>query len=162
MNDLVLVKETGLGKYKRKKTINTNNMAEHLFYFLVFPGLLFAGVVGGLLSWFDRKVTAWVQFRRGPVLMQPFYDFLKLLLVKETIVPARGSVLTFLSAPVHGTVWCINLGRIDTSAGIRHNQRFQGRYHSDILPAYHPFPVICYRGTGIGKSPGGGRCITGD
>ncbi len=75
-------------------------MAENLFYFLVFPGLLFAGVVGGLLSWFDRKVTAWVQFRRGPVLMQPFYDFLKLLLVKETIVPARGSVLTFLSAPV--------------------------------------------------------------
>ena len=77
-------------------------MAEHLFYFFVFPGLLFAGIVGGLLSWFDRKVTAWVQFRRGPVLLQPFYDFLKLLLVKETIVPAKGSVLTFLSAPVAG------------------------------------------------------------
>lgn len=77
-------------------------MAEHLFYFFIFPGLLFAGVVGGLLSWFDRKVTAWVQFRRGPVLLQPFYDFLKLLLVKETIVPARGSVITFLSAPVLG------------------------------------------------------------
>ncbi len=77
-------------------------MAEHLFYFLIFPGLLFAGVAGGLLSWFDRKVTAWVQFRRGPVIMQPFYDFLKLLLVKETIAPARGSVLTFLSAPVAG------------------------------------------------------------
>ncbi|MFO7922910.1 MAG: complex I subunit 1 family protein [Bacteroidales bacterium] len=77
-------------------------MAEHLFYFFVFPGLLFAGIVGGLLSWFDRKVTAWVQFRRGPVLLQPFYDFLKLLLVKETIVPARGSVFTFLAAPVLG------------------------------------------------------------
>ncbi len=77
-------------------------MAEHLFYFFIFPGLLFAGIAGGLLSWFDRKVTAWVQFRRGPVIMQPFYDFLKLLLVKETIVPARGSVLTFLSAPVMG------------------------------------------------------------
>lgn len=77
-------------------------MAENLFYFFVFPGLLFAGAVGGLLSWFDRKVTAWVQFRRGPVLLQPFYDFLKLLLVKETIVPAKGSVLTFLSAPVAG------------------------------------------------------------
>lgn len=77
-------------------------MAQQIFYFLVFPGLLFAGVAGGLLSWLDRKVTAWVQFRRGPVLMQPFYDFLKLLLVKETIVPARGSVLTFLAAPVFG------------------------------------------------------------
>jgi NADH-quinone oxidoreductase subunit H len=77
-------------------------MAEYLFYFLIFPGLLFAGIAGGFLSWFDRKITAWVQFRRGPVLLQPFYDFLKLLLVKETIVPARGSVLTFLSAPVLG------------------------------------------------------------
>lgn len=77
-------------------------MAQQIFYFLVFPGLLFAGIAGGLLSWFDRKVTAWVQFRRGPVLMQPFYDFLKLLLVKETIVPARGSVITFLAAPVLG------------------------------------------------------------
>jgi NADH-quinone oxidoreductase subunit H len=73
-----------------------------LFYFLIFPGLLFAGIVGGLLSWFDRKVTAWVQFRRGPVMMQPFYDVMKLLLVKETIVPARGSVITFLAAPVAG------------------------------------------------------------
>jgi NADH-quinone oxidoreductase subunit H len=77
-------------------------MALHLFYFFIFPGLLFAMVAGGLLSWFDRKITAWVQFRRGPVLLQPFYDVMKLLLVKETIVPARGSVFTFLSAPVMG------------------------------------------------------------
>ncbi len=77
-------------------------MAETLFYFLVYPGLLFAGVVGGLLSWFDRKVTAQVQFRKGPPLLQPFYDFLKLLLVKETILPARGAKITFLIAPVLG------------------------------------------------------------
>ncbi len=30
-------------------------MAADLFYFLVFPGLLFAGIAGGFLSWFDRK-----------------------------------------------------------------------------------------------------------
>jgi NADH-quinone oxidoreductase subunit H len=75
-------------------------MLKELFYFLVYPGLLFAGVVGGLLSWFDRKVTAMVQFRKGPPFLQPFYDFLKLLLVKETILPARGSKITFLMAPV--------------------------------------------------------------
>jgi NADH-quinone oxidoreductase subunit H len=34
--------------------------------------------------------------------MQPFYDFFKLLLVKETILPARGSRLTFLLSPVLG------------------------------------------------------------
>jgi NADH-quinone oxidoreductase subunit H len=77
-------------------------MAETLFYFFIYPGLLFAGVVGGLLSWFDRKITAQVQFRKGPPLLQPFYDFLKLLLVKETILPARGARLTFLIAPVLG------------------------------------------------------------
>lgn len=77
-------------------------MAETLFHFFIYPGLLFAGVVGGLLSWFDRKITARVQFRKGPPLLQPFYDFLKLLLVKETIMPARGARITFLIAPVLG------------------------------------------------------------
>jgi len=71
-----------------------------LFYFLVYPGLIFSAVIGGFLSWFDRKITAWVQFRKGPPLLQPFYDFLKLLLVKETIIPAQGSVTVFLIAPV--------------------------------------------------------------
>ena len=75
-------------------------MAENLFYFLVFPGLLFAGVTGAFLSWFDRKITARVQFRIGPPLLQPFYDFFKLLLVKETILPKYGSPLVFLAAPV--------------------------------------------------------------
>ena len=75
-------------------------MLQNLFYFLIYPGLLFVMVIGGLLSWFDRKVTAMVQFRKGPPVLQPFYDFLKLLFVKETILPAHGSKMTFLLAPV--------------------------------------------------------------
>ena len=75
-------------------------MAVNLFYFLVFPGLLFAATVGAFLSWFDRKITARVQFRKGPPLLQPFYDFFKLLLVKETILPRNGSPVLFLLAPV--------------------------------------------------------------
>ena len=75
-------------------------MAVNLFYFLVFPGLLFAAFVGAFLSWFDRKITARVQFRKGPPLLQPFYDFFKLLLVKETILPKQGSPIMFLLAPV--------------------------------------------------------------
>ena len=75
-------------------------MAEQLFYFLIYPGLLFAAVVGAFLSWYDRKITAWVQFRKGPPLFQPFYDFFKLLLVKETILPKYGSKGVFLAAPV--------------------------------------------------------------
>lgn len=75
-------------------------MAVNIFYFLVFPGLLFSAVTGALLSWFDRKITASVQFRKGPPVLQPFYDFFKLLLVKETILPKQGSPLIFLLAPV--------------------------------------------------------------
>jgi NADH-quinone oxidoreductase subunit H len=75
-------------------------MAADIFYFLVFPGLIFAGITGGFLSWFDRKVTAMVQFRKGPPVLQPFYDFFKLLLVKETILPKKGSPMMFLLAPI--------------------------------------------------------------
>ena len=75
-------------------------MGAYLFYFLIYPGFLFAALVGGFLSWFDRKITARVQFRKGPPLLQPFYDFFKLLLVKETILPSRGSPGLFLAAPV--------------------------------------------------------------
>ncbi|MCF8331116.1 MAG: NADH-quinone oxidoreductase subunit H [Bacteroidales bacterium] len=75
-------------------------MAEQLLYFFIYPGMLFAGLIGGLMSWADRKVTARVQFRKGPPLLQPFYDFLKLLLVKETILPKKGAAIFFLLAPV--------------------------------------------------------------
>jgi len=77
-------------------------MAVNIFYFLVFPGLLFTAVIGAFLSWFDRKITARLQFREGPPLLQPFYDFFKLLLVKETILPKYGSPVLFLLAPVFG------------------------------------------------------------
>jgi NADH-quinone oxidoreductase subunit H len=54
-----------------------------------------------LASWIDRKVTARVQWRVGPPLLQPLYDFVKLL-GKETIVPRGSSRATFLLAPVFG------------------------------------------------------------
>ncbi len=75
-------------------------MAVNSLYFFVFPGLLFMAVAGALLSWFDRKISARVQFRKGPPLLQPLYDFFKLLLVKETILPKYGSRFVFLLAPL--------------------------------------------------------------
>jgi NADH-quinone oxidoreductase subunit H len=75
-------------------------MAVNLFYFFIFPGLLFLAVAGAFLSWFDRKISARVQFRKGPPLLQPLYDFFKLLLVKETILPKHGSRFIFLLAPL--------------------------------------------------------------
>ena len=40
---------------------------------LLFPGLLFTAIVGLLASWFDRKLTARIQMRKGPPLLQPFF-----------------------------------------------------------------------------------------
>ncbi len=69
--------------------------------FLLFPGLLFTAVAGLLTSWVDRKVTAMVQMRVGPPLLQPFHDIRKLF-IKETLVPEGGAIGLFLLAPLLG------------------------------------------------------------
>ena len=73
------------------------------FSFLVFPGFLFTVLVGFVLSWVDRLVTARVQFRKGPPFIQPFADFLKLTL-KQTIVPEGANPFVFLFAPMLGMI----------------------------------------------------------
>lgn len=47
--------------------------------------IIFAPIVGGLTSGIDRKITARMQGRQGPPVLQPFYDVIKLL-KKETVV----------------------------------------------------------------------------
>jgi len=71
-----------------------------IFYFLFF-GFLLTAIIGLLASWIDRKVTAKVQYRVGPPLLQPLIDIVKLL-GKETLIPAGSSKITFLIAPVIG------------------------------------------------------------
>ncbi len=46
--------------------------------------LVFAPIVGGILAGADRKITARMQGRQGPPILQPFYDVFKLL-EKENI-----------------------------------------------------------------------------
>jgi NADH-quinone oxidoreductase subunit H len=72
-----------------------------LLEFLLFPGLLFTAIAGLLTSWVDRKVTALVQMRVGPPLLQPFHDIRKLM-YKETCVPEGGATGLFLLAPLLG------------------------------------------------------------
>ena len=72
-----------------------------LLQFLLFPGLAFTAAAGLLTVWFDRKLTARVQMRKGPPLLQPFYDTAKLM-VKETCVPEGCATWLFLSAPLIG------------------------------------------------------------
>lgn len=74
---------------------------KYLFYILIFPGFLFCFAAGILLSGLDRKLVARMQRRIGPPILQPLYDFFKLL-GKETIIPRAAAKRVFLAAPVIG------------------------------------------------------------
>lgn len=71
-----------------------------LFNYFIFPGFLFSAAIGLLAGWIDRKVTARLQYRKGPPWHQNFTDIIKLL-GKEIIVP-QGAGLTFLLSPALG------------------------------------------------------------
>ena len=46
---------------------------------IIIVTIIAAPIIGGLLSGIDRIITARMQNRSGPPLLQPFYDFFKLL-----------------------------------------------------------------------------------
>ena len=64
---------------------------------IVLPVLLTLGapVVGGLLMGVDRKITARMQSRVGPPLLQPFYDAIKLWNKRPVIASRLQPVLAF-------------------------------------------------------------------
>jgi ech hydrogenase subunit B len=61
-------------------------MMQHLLLSLAY--VVFAPLIGGLLSGIDRIITARMQGRQGPPLLQPFYDVFKLF-AKENVVVNR-------------------------------------------------------------------------
>ncbi len=67
-----------------------------LIYVLAAAGTLALGL---LFRWVDRKVTARVQWRKGPPLLQPVYDVIKLM-GKESLMPVTARGTGFLLAPV--------------------------------------------------------------
>ena len=72
-----------------------------ILQFLLFPGLAFTAAAGLLTSWFDRKLTARIQMRKGPPLLQPLFDINKLF-IKDCCVPIGAATWLFLSAPLLG------------------------------------------------------------
>lgn len=61
-------------------------MVDYQNILLVLSVLLGAPILGGLLSGIDRKLTARMQNRVGPPVLQPFYDVLKLFGKEEIYV----------------------------------------------------------------------------
>jgi ech hydrogenase subunit B len=65
-------------------------MIEKLF--IVIAALVLSPIIGGLLFGIDRRITARLQGRYGPPILQPFYDFFKLM-GKEFIAVSRTQVI---------------------------------------------------------------------
>lgn len=107
------------------------NALKYLAYILIFPGFLFSFLVGMLLTGIDRKVVARMQKRVGPPILQPFYDFFKLL-GKETIVPDAANRRVFLLAPLVGL------------AGITVLQLFIPVFHFHVFDNVADVIVILY------------------
>ena len=59
---------------------------------IALVAVIVAPIVGALLQGFDRRITARMQSRQGPPLLQPVYDVLKLL-GKEGVILNRTQVL---------------------------------------------------------------------
>ncbi|MBN2489265.1 MAG: NADH-quinone oxidoreductase subunit H [Planctomycetes bacterium] len=77
---------------------------------LTLAGLVLAPLAGGLLAGVDRKVTAWLQSRKGPPIIQPFYDLIKLF-AKEKLAVNPWQVLcawVYLMAAVFSVVLFFN------------------------------------------------------
>jgi len=72
----------------------------YVIYLIVF-GFILTAVLGLIASWIDRKVTARLQYRKGPPFLQPFIDIIKLM-GKETLIPRGASKAIFIIAPVIG------------------------------------------------------------
>jgi NADH-quinone oxidoreductase subunit H len=69
-----------------------------LFWIVVIPGTVIFGLIA---SWIVRKVSALVQWRVGPPLLQPLYDIMKLM-GKEILVPQEAQQTVFIAAPLVG------------------------------------------------------------
>ncbi|MBN1434120.1 NADH-quinone oxidoreductase subunit H [Candidatus Fermentibacterales bacterium] len=96
----------------------------YLFYLLVY-GFLLTAALGLFASWVDRKVTARVQYRIGPPLLQPLIDIVKLM-GKETLIPRGASRNTFLLSPVAGLSSVILASALLWVVGLRPGDGFLG------------------------------------
>jgi NADH-quinone oxidoreductase subunit H len=71
----------------------------NIIYYLIFPGFVFVTIFSLIISWFDRKLTARIQWRVGPPFLQNFYDLFKLF-SKEVLIPDTANKTLFVLSPI--------------------------------------------------------------
>ncbi len=121
-----------------------------LFYYLLYPGFVFASVIGLLSVWIDRKVSARIQWRYGPPWFQGFADIGKLL-YKEVIIPKEASRSGFMLAPLFGLA-SVTLGV--TILGVS-SINLSASFIGDIIVVYYLFTIpaiaLVYTGSTSGN-----------
>ena len=105
---------------------------QNLGWILVFPGFLFTLVLGIVASWIVRKVSALVQHRIGPPVLQPLYDVMKLI-GKETLVPEAANKFMFMASPIVGFSAVLLLATMLWRISFAPNEPFVG----DIIVAIY-------------------------
>jgi NADH-quinone oxidoreductase subunit H len=99
-----------------------------LFWILVIPVTVALGLVA---SWIVRKVSAVVQYRIGPPVLQPFYDVMKLM-GKETLIPQDSQQAVFIAAPLVGLAGALVLAIILLRTALT-----QAAFGGDIIVAIY-------------------------
>ena len=107
-----------------------------ILHMCIFPGGVFALVIGFLFKGLDRRVEARLQRRVGPPLIPPWLDTAKLL-TKETLIPRTACRQAFLMAPVVGFAGMAVCAAFIPVPGV-----FDGLYNmGDLLVLFYLLPI---------------------
>jgi len=107
-----------------------------ILHMCIFPGGIFALVIGFFFKGLDRRVEARLQRRVGPPLIQPWLDTAKLL-TKETLIPKTACSQAFLMAPVVGFAGMAVCAAFIPVPGV-----FDGLYNmGDLLVLFYLLPI---------------------
>jgi len=127
-----------------------------LLYYLIYPGFIFASIIGLLSCWFDRKLSARIQWRVGPPWYQCFADIGKLL-YKEVIIPKEANRSGFVLAPLFGlatvtlAVTILGANIIETTPG----------FIGDVIVVWYLFAIPVIALVYIGSTSGNPLSSTG-
>ena len=107
-----------------------------LLHMCIFPGGIFALIIGFFFKGLDRRLEARLQRRVGPPLIQPWLDTAKLL-TKETLIPRTACKEAFLMAPVVGFAGMAVCAAFIPVPGV-----FDGLYNmGDLLVLFYLLPI---------------------